>query len=399
MRGSSGGTGVALTRPVARVREPRHLEWVARFGSFVTITDWPPERSATDLLDAVVAELKADPRVVSVEEPEIEEDWCTSGVIYPSPLPSGIDSWFHHMHWVRFSAPLSFRVGVPAKNQRRLSEGDELPTSYVVWWDGMVVLTAWQVRADEPLGLSGGHVVEDILSEALERADFELYVQGCNPGCSYGYAHTSLRLLPAVDDQDEIAYEESSFPGEVTALVPRIPRERPGAAFFDLAIPAAGFTTMKNVGRHMLDVEQDARENLDKLLDLVNARAEVSLVGKGSRPKAMWELRHWRRESNRLIAKVWLGLSVIERLQRTWSAERFDFEQATGERGLSRLFVRDHADDKARIESLDLDLMRAAVAQAAERLDRQALTRVTGIAAVAGGVAGAVFGALAGHII
>jgi hypothetical protein len=99
-----------------------------------------------------------------------------------------------------------------------------------------------------------------------------------------------------------------------------------------------------------------------------------------------------------LIAQLWIALSVIERLRRTWSADRFDFDRDAREHGLDKLYVQDHADDAARIESLDLGLMRAAVEEGAERLDQRALVRITGVAAIAGALAGAVFGALAGHV-
>lgn len=60
--------------------------------------------------------------------------------------------------------------------------------------------------------------------------------------------------------------------------------------------------------------------------------------------------------------------------------------------------VRDDNDDVARIEQLDLAHMRAAVQEAANRLDNRALLVARVSAAVAGGVAGAVFGALAAHV-
>jgi hypothetical protein len=244
-------------------------ELVARFGSFLMAAPGPIEAPAVDAIKKVLTEISADSRVVSVKAPKFEEAWCSSGLLYPSPpYEERISTWHHHLHWLRFSHPMSFCVEVPEKNQRRWVEKDTLPTSYEVWWDGVVVLTSWRIAAGKPLGLSGGHVVEDILGEALARAGFELYAQSCSPGCSYGYAHTSLRLLSAPIGQEEIDYIDGKYAGEVIARVPGRQSDMVGDVYRDLQVSAHEFTKVKNVGRHILDIEGNARSYLDRLLTL-----------------------------------------------------------------------------------------------------------------------------------
>jgi hypothetical protein len=77
---------------------------------------------------------------------------------------------------------------------------------------------------------------------------------------------------------------------------------------------------------------------------------------------------------------------------------QFDVEDGTKERGISKLFERDHADDVARVVGLDLGMTRSAMEEVAQRLDSRALVAVTGTATIAGGAAGAIFGAIAAHV-
>ena len=373
---------------------------VARFGSFIMASDAEPTHPYDDMIKNAVRQIREDSRVLSVTEPHVEEYWCSTGDLYPSPTDEhGILTGHDAMHWIRFSDYMSFTVEVPEKNQPRLSEDDTIPTHYEVLWDGMIVLVTWRAPRGTLLGMSGGQIVEDILTEALERAGFTLYVQACEPECDHRFVHTAIRLLPGAEEQGDIEYVKSTRYAEINALLPPMGEEDYAEALYlDLRTSAAAFTELKNVGRRILDVEHIARINLDRLLSLSCTRAELPLLGRKERLERRWNLRGWRRDSNRLIAQVWRALANIELLRRGWAGERFDFEGDVTERGLSDLYVRDHADDASRIESLDLDLMRAAVESAAERLDKRALVTVTGVAAIAGALAGAIFGALAGGL-
>lgn len=374
--------------------------FVARFGSFIIATDEEPAGPYGDTVAEIVRQLRADLRVLSVTEPEVEEYWCSSGDLYPSPTHEhGILTGHDAMHWLRFNDLVAFTVEVPEKNRRRLSQDDVVPTGYEVYWDGVFVLVMWKAPRDEMLGMSGGLVVEEILSEALDRAGLTLYVQGCTPDCDHRFVHTMIRLLPGPKGQDDVEYVASGNSVEVNALMPDVEEEDFGETLsLDLRISAGAFAKVKNVGRRILDVEEIARRNLDRLLDVNLYRAEIPVLGWKQRVRRRWEMRSWRRESNRFIAQLWLALSIIELLRRRWMSDRQRFEDDVAERGLNVLYARDHADDASQIESLGLDLMRSAVEDAAERLDRRALVTVTGVAAIAGGLAGAVFGALAGGI-
>jgi hypothetical protein len=51
--------------------------------------------------------------------------------------------------------------------------------------------------------------------------------------------------------------------------------------------------------------------------------------------------RKWRKTSRYLLARLWLGLGSLERLQRQWSEERVSFRRNSEEEGLGELFVTD----------------------------------------------------------
>jgi hypothetical protein len=394
----SGRHGEARVPIAARRQRPPDApptERVARFGSFVMTVPHPIDTRLTSAIKGAVKEIRADSRVVSISVPDLEEDWCASGILYPSPMrEKRIDTWNHHLHWIRFNSPVRFEVEVPAKNQRSLTEGDSLPTRYLVLWDGMVIVTSWLVPAGQPIGLSGGHVVQGILEEALDRAGYELYVQECSPSCDHGYAHTTLRITNVPSGGERAEYVKGRAWSEVKASVP-VGRDQMTYVFYDMRAAAISFTKVKNIGRHILDIEANVRKDLDGLLSQSVTLASLFRLGLKERTKRRWKLRRWRRESRRLIAELWLSLAVIERLHRRWNGERFDFDSEVRDRGLHLLFLLDHADDAARIESLDLGLIRSTVEEGAERIDQRALITVTGIAAVTG----AICGALAAHLL
>jgi len=367
-----------------------------RFGSFVLTSDTPFARPYKKTLDDVIASLDQDPRVVDSEPPNpFEEDWCQSGTIYPSPssgfeLVSGAD----RLYSLRFNRPLRISVEVPEKNQRRIVEGDALPTRYEALWHGELALVTWRANGMGRAPMSGGHVVADVLSDALKGLGLRLYVQGCHPGCSYQFAHTTLRVRPDPSNQS-VRYRPEHWYSHVAANVGPAPDDVLAQYLFtDIRTTAEDFTEMKNLGRRILESETDGRDSLDSLMKINYQRAEIPTLGPIDRQIARWHLRGWRKKSRRLIARVWLTLSNLEALQRRWQNTLFQFEEQLDERGLRPLFELDYADEVAGVKSLDPGLLRSGVQEAAKQLDSRVLVTVTAIAGVAGGLAGALVGAI-----
>lgn len=391
---------------VADVEPPEDLEanekpdtdLVGRMGLFLLASSeqFKPPHSKT--LEAVADALEEDPRVIAVKQPkQIEDSWCGRPRIYPSPAENGgLISGSDILQTLHFSRPLSFSITVPAKNQPLRSDDDVVPTDYRVIWDGMLALVLWHAPGAKRLPLSGGHVVADILNNALEKLGYRLYIQGCNPGCTHKFSHTDMRFSQDLEDDEEVEYVGGKHFAEVKARVPSMEVEDLAHyVFYDLHGTVRDFMELKNFGRRILELEADGRTKLSSLMRINYTRANLPAESFVDRLKTRWGMRGWLRKSRFLIARVWLTLSNIELLRREWETSRFDFESSADERGKRKLFEQDYADEVDRVQSLDPELMRSGVQEMAERLDSRALLRVTATAAIAGAIAGGVVGVVA----
>lgn len=373
---------------------------MGRFGSFLITSQSDFEPPHKETLNRIAKSLEEDSRVASVRLPDgIEEAWCAEPTVFPAPADDdGVVSGDDALNALIFNRGLVFSVTVPEKNQPKKREKDWVPTEYHVIWDGMLMLVTWRIPAMDGLPLSGGHVVSEVLSDALSRVNLSLYSQGCNPACNHEFAHTDIRFIQERGERKEVEYVDCDRWPEVHALVPPMPDEDLAeGVFLDLRTVAHRFGQLKNFGRRILEAESDGRATLETLMEINYTRAKLPTLSRVERIRTRWSTRGWLRETRLLIARVWMGLAYIESLRREWTRYRLEFERGSNKRGRYRLFARDYADEVDRVKSLDPELMRSGVQEMAERLDSRALLRVTAIAAVAGAVAGGVVGAIAGN--
>jgi hypothetical protein len=368
---------------------------VGRFGSFLLASSEPFEPPFAKTVEAITSSLEADSRVVSVRPPEdTQEGWCIARQIFPSPGDEeGLVSGRDVLQTLQFGDffLLSIKLHV-------WPEDEGVPAQYTVAWDGFLAVVTWRLRSEESTSQFEGHVVKEILGEALERLGLRLYLQGCNPDCTHKFAHTNVRFIPKPDNSEGFEYVEGEHWGEAEVRTPLMEDDELTSYFFmDLLLPMRSFAVLKNVGRRILEAETDGRVKLSELMQVNYRRARLQTLPFHKRTKARWASRGWLRRSHFLIARMWLTLANIEQLRREWGTLRFSFESTSNERGKRRLFERDYADEVDRVQSLDLELMRAAVQEMAERLDSRALLRVTAIAAVLGAIAGGLIAGFAGN--
>lgn len=391
--------GPAVRRPKPSARPETQL--VGRFGSFVLISADRPERPYVKIAEQLVDALKLDPRVTRCGRVQpFEEQWCSIERIYPAPaddeyvLFTGQDA----VSALNFGDAIAFSVNVPQKNQRLSLKGEEIPTSYEVLWDGIFVLVTWRVPRGQQITMSGGHVAIDILRGASEKVGMDLYVQGCNMACDHGFAHTDVRF-DARAEGSEVTYEPTKWKGEVNVRLQVASEERMRVRVFnDLAPTGRNFTLLKNRGRRILELDDTGRSKLSELTVVGFNRAEVQAEPLRQSLRDRWGLRGWRKESQQLIAAIWLILANIEMLRFAWKSELFEFENAAKLRGRGLLFERDHAGEVDQVNGLDPELMRVGVQDAAGRLDNRTMASVTVFGAVAGGIAGGLLGFIAGLV-
>lgn len=369
---------------------------VGRFGSFLlTAPEFAKPYRA--VYEALAAALEEDPRVAQVQvDPEYDDQWSHVYRMYPRPKSAeAIDTGSDSLDVMCFASPIRFSADIPEKNQRRVLEQDRIPTHYEVLWDGSMCLVTWTIGHDEVIPMSGGHVIADILGDAARRSGFTFFIQACSPGCKHGFAHTSLRFV--AKEGGRIEYDATAVPSEVGVRIRSTadPAER---FFWNQRTTHQAFTELKNQGRRLLDIEKAARLSLERAMVINYSRASLTREAPWRALRDRWATRRWARDLRFEISRVWLLVTQMEALRREWAQERFRFDAATEEAGSALLYTADYADEVDRVESLDPELMRSAVGEAAERLDSQALLRVTLVAALAGGGAGAVLGAIVGHI-
>jgi hypothetical protein len=388
-------TSLAIPNPLGPGVSPSAEAFVFRVATiyFVVSGDRPPD---VGLADKLKEALNHDARVTSVHVPRLDKGWSPQPVRYPATEniedDDGVLDGRRHFHFQLFSQPIEFNFHVPAKNQPKVFEDDEIPTEdYFALWDGQSLIVSWKQPALDDLSNSGGHIVEDILETAVDRLDAGLYVQACNPQCKYVFVHTDARLT---FDNTATGLAIHATPAdkylvEMVAPGPIGLQEATRRIWRRFGPALAKFADMKNVGRQIIDLERVIRWDLDRLNSLHFKRAEATQRGVRTRVAAFWEFRHWRSTSRFYLTRLWLALGSIERLRRKWSEEQLNFSERAAEADIEPLFIIDGADEAASIRAIDLRLVEAAVEHASSRLDSTALAWATAGGAVAGGIVAA----------
>ena len=144
---------------------------VARIGTFYFVIDEGADvgQMFSDLCKA----LREDNRVIEVKEPEHLTNWDHLNVFHPvnttDPLQIILGS--DRAYFGMSRRPVRIRPRVPKKNQPLFRGEDDIPAEeYLVLWDGQTIAVAWEQSADVELPHSGGHVAEDVLRQAAQRA-------------------------------------------------------------------------------------------------------------------------------------------------------------------------------------------------------------------------------------
>jgi hypothetical protein len=289
------------------------------------------------------------------------------------------------------SDPILLDVHVPRKNQPVHHGIDDIPTDdYQVWWDGVTAIVLWsQKSASTPM--SGGHVIADILNEALAKTGAKLHIQACRPSCDNIFFHVDLRVLLTNVDKARNTKVVSQQGFDVRVETPQLPG-RFGlirALGYGLGLHARDFGEVKSLGRRIIDMEAATRGQMDHLLQHYYDYSKLWSIPIIRRLKARWKMIGWRREARHLIAGLWLSMSNIEMLSRQWNDVREEFEEGLNDNNLQVIFSRDYLKEKSKIESIDLGHFEATIDQVAARFDNRAVILATVGGALSGGLAGA----------
>lgn len=347
----------------------------------------------------IARHLSADSRVVDVRSAKFDEHIMEWNVFYPSApgsdetdLLSGADG-FYSLH---ISLPIAFQVSVPEKNQPVIDGNDDVPTdSYWCVWDGRFAVVTWQ-QADGSPAISAGHVVLDVLEDALGALGYGLYAPGCEYNCSFKLVHNTLRILEADDSNEAWQFGSDESHSVVSATPNRhapTPLALPISLYLEIASVARDFVWVKNYGRRVMDLEARVRKDHSRLLDLFARNAQRATGRWYRRAWASIFSRGWRRRARFLIASQWQGMAGIETVRSRWEDDLRDLEESPISRDV---LGSDMTRDIDRINGIEFSGLLSALDQVMSHLDTRQVAVATTAGALGGALAGALVGLLAG---
>lgn len=351
------------------------------------------------MISEVADQLKQDARVVSVHVDDSMPHGVSEQEMFPDQARTtdeGVLTGGDSFTVITSKQFLTFKVRVPIKNQPVHSDLDQAPSdTYWVSWNGLTAVVMWdQKESYRPL--SGGQVVTNILEEAVQRIGASLYVQNCSPGCDFQFLHRTLRVV--VDPEADLL-DLRVDPFDREEVVIALPSGGPSIGDVEyLGVMVNGsiesFAEFKNLGRRIIDLENQIRGNLTHMLaHLHENNLLVALGWKASSIVPRWRGRRWRREVRHLISGTWLGMSHVEALRRDWEDQRVWLE--TNEEEAMLLLRTDLLSDISSVRALDLAPIAETVNQVSNGLDNRTVVTATGLGALAGGLAGFVGSVLA----
>ncbi|WP_434967265.1 hypothetical protein [Janibacter indicus] len=340
----------------------------------------------------VADQLKLDARVVQVKIEESMPGGMSEKDFFPDEARSSEEGVFTGVDVftvVTSNRFLTFEVRVPIKNQPVHSDLDSAPSdTYWVAWNGLTAVVMWE-QGEPYRPLSGGQVVVSILREAVEGIGASLYVQNCNPGCDFQFLHETLRV---VTDPDAYLLDLRIDPLDQEHVAIALPLRRSSLLDVEcLGVMVNGgiesFAEFKNLGRRIIDLENQIRGNLGHILGHLNASNLIAAEGwKLSSIAPRWKGRGWRREVRHLISRTWLGISNVDILRRSWDEQCAWLE--TNEQDAMLLLARDFRSDMSSVRALDLTPVAETVTQVSNGLDNRTVVTATAFGALAGGLAG-----------
>jgi hypothetical protein len=374
------------------------VEGFARVAILMGYLDEPVQQSYQSILMAVCESLGADQRVERLEVPEISEEFSSDPWYWPhgSNTPKDvIISGSDGFNVFEFSSPIAFDVLIETE-VADYEDADDLyiPDRYSVLWDGVFAIVSWMPVDLRDYPRKAGQSVVPLLEGVMERIGGHLYSQACSPECDFVFMHNTMEILESGGDDlfftagDGIA-ELNAYAGSGNEL-----QEFNWNIYFDLNLRAHEFASVKNVGQRILDIEDSVRMDLDTLLGILY---DLSLeIGSNAikRMKRFKKSRDQRKRVAPIVARLWLQVVRMEALTARWTSESSSFENTIAKSSQNLLFAGEFEQDFASIRNINLELIREAIAEAAERLDNRAIIVATVMAALSGGVAGAIVAAI-----
>jgi hypothetical protein len=298
---------------------------------------------------------------------------------------------------LRLPRPFVFKVRVPIKNQPKYRNVDDIPTdTYTVMWGGTVLAAQWDQPAPFAT-MSGGHVVLEVLSDVVDASGYALEIFSCAAECLYKFVHADVVTFTTQTPPDEFTATGGGAPTAASIAAPFSRQDDPVVnlrkVLSRLYGPFEQYAVTRSLADKVLELENLTRENAANLMRINYLAASRRRLPNPKALKDMWPMRHARAESRRILASMWLSLSLLETYERQWRRAVKEFDQL-----MSDQHLHDFEDaltvSREEILSLDISLIKASLSEVGNRLDSKSVIGATAFGALAAlaGAAASPFG-------
>lgn len=341
--------------------------------------------------------LERDPRVASMAEVNhfsALNARTTEYVEVDTKSPNVLDVLTDYLG-LRLNEPLEFLVHVPAKNQPLYRGAKDLPADdYWVLWDGDTVLVQWE-QADSSRSHSGGHIVLDVLGDAVKKAGLELSVIACSPGCLHRFLHVDFATF---SEANSAMFDTSRSETAGSIIVPWARPEDPWENIRKLWAAIGNivpqYAQAKTQALAVLGMEYRARAGVQAVLEIahkrVTKRTAPHLVGWVVDSFALFGSRRFTKQR---MSELWVALVEIDTRRRSWADAERHLTDLCEQEGLGGSDTLKDVDQRA-VESIDVGLLRDTIQELSARREGRMLVTVTLVGAVA-----ALIGTLAGALL
>ena len=370
-------------------QEPAELEYWARFASIYCIVvpevedDGGQRRpDPAEVLQSVAKALEADSRVRAVAP--TEPSYLSYEGVFPwlqlDPLDAPPADLMQRA--MESATPIAFSVSVPGKNQPTWGLDDEVAAEdYMCAWDGGLLLVMWESATSPPP--SGGHIVRDIVAEAIDRAGYISRVQGPS------MAHVDVHIL--FDDTERLPSGSQVDWRQVDVTLPVERGGLPEAMiefFSRTSLLGRAYYRVENTREAYMQVKSHLHVGIERLLRLHHRRAKARVLPFKNRIRERWRLRKTRTRLRELESRVLLETAMLQGLRVEHLERLSEYQATTTDWGLGVVFHPWVESTRIEVTRDDLTAGPAAAEYVAHRLDKRDVVVAT--------LWGVVFGALLG---
>ncbi len=353
---------------------------------------------STGVSASVLKALEHDPRIASARAArasEIHNASTTTFLAIKDDEDSIVDS-IEEYQALRLNEPIIFTVRVPAKNQYKYRGVDDIPSDeYLAVWDGQALIVQWSQETPRRTQ-SGGHVVIDVLGDAVKTAGYELVVIACAPTCHHRFLHADFVAFETDEPSDH--FHADSEPHSSASVI--VPWSKPADDLENLRrLHGALAPAMHEHGLAMSTafavayLEHRARVDADVVLKITHDRATrrrfphiTGAVVDG------WRMRGTRAFSRELVADLWYALVSLDTRKNDWVAVSSRLRELAEADGFHEVEALTDVRNKA-MERIELETLKAAVQEVSARQEGRVLAWATFSGAVAA-IGGTVIGSL-----